>query len=104
MYEIIQMAQKKGYWDPKPELGRREDDAERIAVLDPTFWHALGLCCGWRMSFTAVDPEWQTLSLEEMEERNPIHQAIKFHKTNLTEGWDKAVEDLKATIQKYECR
>jgi hypothetical protein len=56
---------------------------------DPLFWQALGKACGWKGEkfFNGnLEDEW-------------MENAIKFHKTNLTKGFQPAVEWLEQVIK-----
>jgi len=56
-------------------------------LLDPLFWQALGKACGWKKVHDdpklcgRVFPDWKD-------------NALRFHETNLTQGFDKAIEFL----------
>ncbi len=59
----------------------------KLMLLDPLFWQALGKACGWNPHKKISDVDW-------------IDHALRFHKINLTQGWDKAVEYLADLINK----
>lgn len=59
-------------------------------VLDPLFWQALGKACGWNMNPKSI--RFGDSNRESLGEH--IDYALRFHETNLTEGWDKAVKYL----------
>lgn len=78
-----------------------------LFVLDPLFWQALGKACGW---------EWYCMccggvrKFEEFYCHNSemntslrigwCYNALEFHRVNLTQGFDKAVEWLNNLIEK----
>lgn len=116
MEEIIKKAIEGGYkWnfhDRGHEVFDTEGNSAKYVclyahILDPLFWQALGKACGWaeRICFNCGGSMSNTLDDKEglfvctkcgkIEGRlGWHHHAMVFHSTNLTEGWDKAVEYL----------
>jgi len=83
MENIIKKAIEGGYtWEVRGTVTRSE------AILDQLFWQALGKACGWSEFYR-----------EETGYSEWLHNAIKFHEINLTQGWDKAVEYLEDLIK-----
>ena len=94
MKDIIQKAIEGG-WMITDRMGEAQEwhelhpineNPERI-ICDPLFWQAL---------FPGKNMHVVTLSGNK-----PIwvHQSLKFHEINLTEGWNKAVEYLENLIK-----
>lgn len=97
--EIIKKAIEGGYDDDfgVSTLRFKEYEPYQIInsfkqyILDPLFWQSLGKACGWNKhdhsrNLYEARVHWQ-------------YVALKFFDTNLTEGWDKAVEYLSGIIK-----
>lgn len=88
MENIIKKAIEGGY--KKSRLKDVSDfpiTVSKLVTLDPLFWQALGKTEHWDSGFSLEEYPWKIY-------------ALKFHKINLTQGFDKAVEYLSELIKK----
>lgn len=59
-------------------------------VCDPSFWQALGKACPFKFIRVGNPVDGY---------KTDYREALEFHRINLTEGWDKAVEYLNQIIK-----
>lgn len=90
MKTIIEKAIEGGWRSKKNTEYSYPDNSLEVGVLDPLFWQALGKACGWDNSEVGeignYVEDWKT-------------NAIIFHTTNLTEGWESAIKYLEELVK-----
>lgn len=109
MDNLYEKAKEGGYDFERISHLASVGDRDRALVLDPTFFQALGKACGWaeRICFDCGSDMSSTIAPNKglstcINTRCRSfsgrigwhHHAMVFHLTNLTEGWDRAVEYL----------
>lgn len=94
MKNIIKKAIEGG-WETTEQPMRSWSEAKALAVIDPLFFQALGKACGWKLGQGYLS---HALGLE-YGEKLELNYAIRFHKLNLTEGFDSAVEWLEEQVK-----
>lgn len=90
MENIIKKAIEGGYVCLQGEFWDKNDFNH--ALLDKNFWQSLGKSCGWK---DGQHPHSGTTGYILW-----VDYALFFHKKNLMEGWDKAVEWLEELVGK----
>ena len=100
MEEIIKKAMRGGYkldWEEEVDPDWMTGFTAKASVnikeitLDPLFWQALATNCKWQVSDCLTGKKENTL---------PLSIPLEFYRINLTEGWDKAIEYLQASLKK----
>lgn len=109
MEPIIKKAIEGGYKKERyyfDENGNFDDEPYEVVLMKSSFWQALGKACGWEKYYCLKCEKGFTTSgiitcprcLKLGHYDEGVGQALTFHRINLTEGWDKAVEYLNSLI------
>jgi len=99
METIIKKAIEGGY-KSKEKTIHNQIGYDKVIVLDPLFWQALGRACGWEGFYASKDDDtWGLYNIWDGKHQGLRdtgievwkYHALRFHEINLTEGWDRAI-------------